>query len=217
QLDGKSVGSFGTGCFSFYATKNMTTGEGGMVTTNDPAIAERVRLLRNHGQTERYKHRALGYNLRMTEMQGALGRVQLAKLERFTARRIANAAYLTQRLRGAVQTPVERSGYRHVYHQYTIRIVQQRDEFAAYLRERGVGTAVHYAVPIHRQPFYREQVDAFKCFASPKAVHSRSAAGDGRLPETELAARQVLSLPVHPALSSEELDTIAKEVLALCS
>jgi perosamine synthetase len=217
KLDGKPVGSFGTGCFSFYATKNMTTGEGGMVTTNDPTIAERVRLLRNHGQKERYKHTVLGYNLRMTEMQGALGLVQLAKLERFTERRIANAACLTQRLRGAVQTPGERSGCRHVYHQYTIRIAQHRDEFAAYLRERGVGTAVHYAVPIHQQPFYKEQVDTFKFFAATEAAHNRSMVGDGRLPETELAAQQVLSLPVHPALSSEDLDTIAREVLALCN
>ncbi len=217
NIDGKPVGSFGTGCFSFYATKNMTTGEGGMVTTNDPNIAERVRLLRSHGQKERYTHSALGYNLRMTEMQGALGLVQLAKLERFTEMRIANAACLTQRLRGAVQTPHERSGYRHVYHQYTIRIPQHRDEFAAHLCEQGVGAAVHYAVPIHQQPFYKEQVDTFKFFAAAEATHGRSAVGDGRLPETELAAKQVLSLPVHPALSSKDLDTIAREVLALCN
>src|ERR1700730_2144599 len=135
-IDGKPVGSFGTGCFSFYATKNMTTGEGGMVTTNDPAIAERVRLLRNHGQTERYHHARLGYNLRMTEMQGALGLVQVEKLKLFTEQRIANAAFLTERLRGAVQTPIVRAGYRHVYHQYTIRVPEQRDEWAKYLGER---------------------------------------------------------------------------------
>jgi perosamine synthetase len=216
-IDGKPVGSFGTGCFSFYATKNITTGEGGMVTTNDPDIAERVRLLRSHGQKERYHHTALGYNLRMTEMQGALGLVQLAKLERFTERRIANAARLTERLRSAVQTPIERCGYRHVYHQYTIRIAQHRDEFAQHLRERGVATAVHYAVPIHQQPFYQHKLDTCKFFAVTEASNARSAAGDGRLPETELAAKQVLSLPVHPALSTEDLDTIAREVLALCS
>src|SRR6266849_6372659 len=106
MIDGKPVGGFGTGCFSFYATKNITTGEGGMVTTNDPAIAERVRLLRNHGQHERYHHVRLGYNLRMTEMQGALGLVQVEKLERFTEQRIANAAFLTERLRGPLQTPI---------------------------------------------------------------------------------------------------------------
>ena len=122
SIDGKPVGSFGTGCFSFYATKNITTGEGGMVTTNDPEIAERVRLLRSHGQEERYYHVALGYNLRMTEIQAALGLAQVEKLERFTEQRIANAAFLTERLRGSVQTPMIRPGYRHVYHQYTIRV-----------------------------------------------------------------------------------------------
>src|SRR2546427_12587149 len=133
NIEGKPVGSFGTGCFSFYSTKNMTTGEGGMVTTNDPGIAERVRLLRNHGQTERYHHTRLGYNLRMTEMQGALGRVQVEKLEHFTEQRIANAAFLTERLRGPVQTPIVRPGYRHVYHQYTIRVPEQRDEWVMHL------------------------------------------------------------------------------------
>ncbi len=217
KIDGKPVGGFGTGCFSFYATKNITTGEGGMVTTNDPQIAERVRLLRSHGQKERYNHTALGYNLRMTEIQGALGLVQLEKLERFTERRIANAAFLTERLRGFVQTPIERPGCRHVYHQYTIRISQHRDEFANYLYDRGVGTAVHYALPIHQQPFYRDKLDKFKFFAASEVSNAQSAAGDGYLPVTELAAKQVLSLPVHPALSSEDLDTIAREVLALCS
>jgi perosamine synthetase len=217
KIDGKPVGGFGTGCFSFYATKNITTGEGGMVTTNDPKIAERVRLLRNHGQRERYYHTSLGYNLRMTEMQGALGLVQLEKLEQFTERRMANAAFLTERLRGAVQTPIERPGYRHVYHQYTIRISKHRDEFAAHLQKRGIGTAIHYPLAIHQQPFYRSQLDNFKFFAAPEVSSTRNAIEDVRLPVTELAAKQVLSLPVHPALSGEDLNTIAREVLALCS
>jgi perosamine synthetase len=214
QIDGRPVGSFGTGCFSFYATKNMTTGEGGMITTNDPEIAERVRLLRNHGQKERYYHTTLGYNLRMTEIQGALGRVQLAKLEQFTEKRIANAAYLTERLRGVIQTPIVREGYRHVYHQYTLRIAQHRDEFSQHLRERGIATAVHYPVPIHQQPLYRERIGEFKCVA--RGSQGWSGAGAGWLPETERAAQQVLSLPVHPALSAEDLDMIAREVVALC-
>ncbi len=147
SIDGKPVGSFGTGCFSFYATKNITTGEGGMVTTNDPEIAERVRLLRSHGQKERYSHVALGYNQRMTEIQAALGLVQVEKLERFTEQRIANAAFLTKHLRDSVQTPMTRLGYRHVYHQYTIRVPEHRDKWVAHLRTRGVGTAVHYPLP----------------------------------------------------------------------
>jgi perosamine synthetase len=215
-IDGKSVGSFGTGCFSFYATKNITTGEGGMVTTNDPEHAERVRLLRSHGQKERYYHVALGYNLRMTEMQGALGLVQLEKLERFTEQRIANAAFLTERLRGSVQTPVTRQGYRHVYHQYTIRVPGNRDVWATHLRDRGVGTAVHYPLAIHQQPYYRERPDTFQCVDALAAMNGGRSAGDARLPVTENAVRQVLSLPVHPALSMEDLSTIVREVRALC-
>src|SRR3989440_6351253 len=187
KIDGKPVGSFGTGCFSFYATKNITTGEGGMVTTNDPAIAERVRLLRNHGQTERYHHVTLGYNLRMTEMQGALGLVQLGKLERFTEQRIANAAFLTERLRGPVQTPIVRPGYRHVYHQYTIRVPEQRDEWAKRLRDRGIETAVHYPLAIHQQPFYKMQIDAFKCIGAAGETNAERMSGDVRLPVTEMA------------------------------
>ena len=181
-----------------------------MVTTNDPKIAERVRLLRSHGQRERYSHVALGYNLRMTEIQAALGLAQIEKLERFTEQRIANAAFLTERLRGSVQTPVARPGYRHVYHQYTIRVPEHRDEWMAYLRTRGVGTAVHYPLPIHQQPFYREKADELKFLSVGKTM------SDIRLPVTEMAAKQVLSLPVHPALSAEDLTTIVHEVLALC-
>jgi perosamine synthetase len=173
-IDGKSVGSFGTGCFSFYATKNITTGEGGMVTTNDPEHAERVRLLRSHGQKERYYHVALGYNLRMTEMQGALGLVQLEKLERFTEQRIANAAFLTERFQGSVQTPVTRQGYRHVYHQYTIRVPGNRDAWATHLRDRGIETAVHYPLAIHQQPYYRERPDAFQYVDAQTAMNGGS-------------------------------------------
>src|ERR1700694_1750282 len=142
-IQGKPVGSFGTGCFSFYATKNMTTGEGGMVTTNDSAAAEQVRLLRNQGQEAPFYHIIPGYNLRMTELQAALGSAQLEKLEHFTERRIANAAFLTEHLKGAVQTPVVRPGYRHVFQQYTIRVPSDRNEWAERLRSRGVNTAIH--------------------------------------------------------------------------
>lgn len=207
SIDGRMAGSFGTGCFSFYATKNITTGEGGMITSNNPAIAERVRLLRNHGQQERYRHLALGYNFRMTEMQAALGLVQLEKLERFTRQRIDNAAYLTATLHEAVQTPVVRVGCRHVYHQYTIRVAEKRDEWAAKLGEHGIGTGIHYPLPIHQQPFYREHRGVFRLVG----------ADDGHLPVAEAAAQQVLSLPVHPALSGEDLVKITSEVLRLCA
>ncbi|MFL5662248.1 MAG: DegT/DnrJ/EryC1/StrS family aminotransferase [Ktedonobacteraceae bacterium] len=215
-IDGQPVGSFGTGCFSFYATKNITTGEGGIVTTDDPSIAERVRLLRNHGQKERYSHISVGYNLRMTEIQAAIGLVQVEKLEQLTEQRIANAAFLTKHLDGLVQTPITRPGYRHVYHQYTIRVPEKRDEWVTQLRSRGIGTGIHYPEPIHQQPFYQKKIDEFRFVSSEKLAHTKNTATDGRLPVTELAAKQVLSLPIHPALSEEDLSTITREVLALC-
>ncbi|HLX56671.1 MAG TPA: DegT/DnrJ/EryC1/StrS family aminotransferase [Ktedonobacteraceae bacterium] len=242
SIHGKPVGSFGTGCFSFYPTKNMTTGEGGMVTTSDSTIADRVRLLRNHGQKERYCHVALGFNLRMTELQAALGLAQFEKLEHFTGQRRSNAAYLTEKLGEAVQTPVEYEGYRHVYHQYTIRVPEEsnRDEWAAQLLDRGIGTAVHYPLPMHMQPFYQESKDFYRIAARPldeeeiativktptgplngggatTMTATRPAeAATRQLHEAEKAARQVLSLPVYPSLSEDELATIVKEVLALC-
>jgi dTDP-4-amino-4,6-dideoxygalactose transaminase len=194
SIRGKPVGSFGTGCFSFYATKNITTGEGGMITTNDSQIAERVRLLRSHGQQHRYHHVALGYNLRMTEIQGALGVVQLAHLEAWTEQRIANAARLTAGLGNWVKTPVVQPGYRHVYHQYTIEVASTRDAWIQALAQRGIGTAVHYPCPIHQQPFYQEQ--GFNL----------------SLPISEHAAQHILSLPVHPAVSEQNLATIIEEV-----
>ena len=167
-INQRPVGSFGTGCFSFYATKNMTTGEGGMITTNDPVIAERLRLLRNHGQEARYYHVVLGYNLRMTEMQAAIGIAQIEKLEYFTQRRIANAAYLTNNLKDIVQTPVVRPGCRHVYHQYTIKIPSKRNELMMELRARNVDTRIHYPLPIHLQPFYRRNSSLFRVLSPGK-------------------------------------------------
>lgn len=212
SIDGKPVGGFGTGCFSFYPTKNMTTGEGGMVTTNDPGIAHRLRLLRSHGQAERYRHVTLGYNLRMTEIQAALGLVQIEKLEQFTERRIANAMFLTECLSKFVQAPVTRQGYRHVFHQYTIRVPegQDRDEWARRLREQSIGTAIHYPCPIHKQPFYASSPGSFRIWSPMQGMTGV------QLPVAEVAARQVLSLPVHPVLTMEELRKIATEVLALC-
>ena len=196
-IHGRPVGSFGTGAFSFYPTKNITTGEGGAITTNDPAIAEKVRLLRSHGQKERYNHVALGYNLRMTDLQAAIGVVQLGKLAGFTEKRIANAAYLNERLAGVVKTPTVLPGHKHVYHQYTVRVPGDRDAFARALNERGVGTGVHYPRPIHQQPVYQEMGFTLS------------------LPVAEQAAREVLCLPIHPALSDDDLATIAREVTEL--
>ncbi|GER86361.1 aminotransferase DegT [Dictyobacter vulcani] len=215
-IHGKPVGGFGTGCFSFYATKNMTTGEGGMITTNNPEIAERCRLLRNHGQKEHYTHNELGYNLRMTDIQGAIGVVQLKRLEQMTEQRIANAAFLTSHLRGAVQTPIIHPEHRHVYHQYTIQVPSNRDQWAAHLRERGVSTGIHYPMPIHQQPFYQNHTDEYRCVGAHSTTSVIRAHPEGLLPIAESAAQHVLSLPVHPALCAEDLITITKEVLKLC-
>lgn len=192
---GRRVGSMGVGCFSFYPTKNMTTGEGGMITTDDAEIAQRARLLREHGAPQRYVHTVLGYNLRMMDLQAAIGIVQLSKVEGWNARRAANAAVLSERLAGlpGITTPAVRPGASHVFHQYTVR-TGQRDKLAAALAERGVGSAIHYATPIHHQPLYRD------------LGYTES------LPHAEAAAREVLSLPVHPALSDRDLIHIADAV-----
>jgi len=194
----RKAGALGVSAtFSFYPTKNMTTGEGGMVTTNDDGIAAAVRALRQHGATERYHHDVLGYNLRMTEMAAAIGRAQLVKLDRFNEARRKNAAALNRGL-GSIEgltPPVERSGYRHVYHQFTVRIARNRDGMQQALGRMGIGTAVHYPVPVHRQPLYIEL-----------------GYGSDRMPVSEAAAEQVLSLPVHPQLSASDLDRIVDSV-----
>jgi perosamine synthetase len=182
-----------------------------MVNTNDPRIAEQVRLLRSRGQKERYYHTAPGYNLRMTEVQGAIGLVQLGKLEQFTERRLVNAAFLAKRLSGAVQTPITRPGYRHVYHQYTIRVPDRRDGWMLRLHERGIGTAVHYPLAIHRQPFYSEKIDEFRYVSADESKSDNHKTGGVRLPVTELATKQMLSLPIHPSLTREDLSIYSPE------
>lgn len=198
RFQGQPVGSFGTACYSFYATKNMTTAEGGMITTNDAEVAERTRLIRDHGSRQRYQHEVLGYNLRMSELHAAIGLAQLPKLAGWNTRRRANAAYLTERLSnvGSIVTPPIREGIEHVFHQYTIRI-RDRDVAVQKLREQGVGVGVYYPVPIHQQPLYRRL------------------GYDDRLPYTEQASREVLSLPVHPTLTQADLDRIAETVARL--
>lgn len=198
QIGGRKAGAFGVSAtFSFYPTKNMTTAEGGMVTTDDAEVARKVGVMRQHGAAERYHHDVLGFNFRMTDIAAAIGRAQLAKLDAWNERRRRNASVLDEGLAGVpgVETPKERRGYRHVYHQYTVRIAGDRDGFQRKLRELGVGSAVHYAVPVHRQPYYLSL-----------------GYGDVSMPESERAAAQVLSLPVHPALTDEDLDRIVDAV-----
>ena len=201
-IDDEPVGAFGAwGSFSFYPTKNMTSLEGGMVSTADAGLARRVRLLRNQGMERQYANEVVGLNNRMTDVAAAVGRVQLTRLAGWTAARRANAAALDAGLAGApgVVTPHVPSGYTHVYHQYTIRLegasAAERDEVARVLREQWrVGTGVYYPIPNHRLPSlapYAPGVD---------------------LPGTERAARECLSLPVHPSLSEADLERIVRAV-----
>lgn len=191
---GRRVGSFGTGCFSFYPTKNMTTGEGGMVTTDDPRLADRLRLLRSHGASAPYHHVELGYNFRMTELMAAIGLVQLLRLRAFTLKRRMHAAYYTRHLR-AVIPPQEGAQALHVYHQYTVRAPQGRDALQARLAEEGIATAVYYRTPLHLQPLYRERL-AYR----------------DSLPVAERLAGEVLSLPVWPGLRANERRRVTEAV-----
>lgn len=193
SFGGRRAGSFGTGCFSFYATKNMTTGEGGMIMTDDAELAARARLLRDHGQRRRYVSDTLGLNLRLTEVAAAVGLAQLQKLDAFNERRRANARYLTERLSG-LATPREIPGRRHVYHQYTVRLSRGRDALLRHLRDKEIEASVFYPVPVHKQPLYR-------------GLGYRQ-----RLPVAERLSREVLSLPVHPGLTRKDLDAVVSAV-----
>lgn len=195
SLDGRPVGSFGTfGMFSLYPTKNMTSGEGGMVSCSSDEMVRNVRLLRNQGMERQYANEVVGFNARMTDVHAAIGRVQLTKIGGWTADRQRNAEYLSTHLEGVV-TPMVADGAVHVYHQYTIRVAEDRDRVVTALREEhGVGSGVYYPIPNHRL-----------------ASLERFAPGLD-LPQTELAAAQVISLPVHPSLSDEDLDRIVTGV-----
>lgn len=196
----RKVGTFGDAeCFSFYPTKNMTTAEGGIVTTNDEALAERVRSFVNHGRAKSelgtYDHLRVGHNYRMTDVHAAIGLVQLRKLEGWNERRRHNAARLTKALDGSgvVEVPRERPGVRHVWHQYTVRC---RDRAATQerLKAAGVGFGVYYPKPLHAYPHLAEHKTR-------------------ETPHADRAAREVLSLPVHPALSDEDVDRVIRGVL----
>lgn len=207
SVEGRPVGSFGVGCFSFYATKNLTTGEGGMVTTDDDAVGDRLALLRNQGMRERYVYEIAGHNYRMTELQAAVGLGEIAQLERRTERRRSNAAVLNEMLSDidGLRTPVEQPGCRHVYHQYTVRIGEDarcgRDAFVAALAAEGIEAGVYYPRAVYDYDSYRDN----------PAVEARP------FPEAERAARQVASLPVHPWLSDDDLDRIGAVVRKVLS
>lgn len=190
QLDGEHVGAMGDiAMFSFYPTKNMTTGEGGMVVVADESVARKIRLLRNQGMEARYANEIVGFNARMTDLSAAIGREQLKKLDGWTQQRQSNAKTLEAGLQGVVPPPVA-TGATHVYHQYTVR-GDDRDGLLAHLHDHGIGAGVYYPTPVHRLPSFGLDFD---------------------LPETERACREVLSLPVRPDLTADELATVIDTV-----
>ncbi len=192
NIGGKPVGSFGdAAAFSFYPTKNMTSGEGGMIVYKDSSTARIARLYRNQGMEKRYENEIVGYNLRMTDIHAAIGRVQLSNLPEKTKQRQENAAYLSENISGPVDVPFIPPGFSHVFHQYTVKVHGDRDSFAKKLSELGIGSGIYYPIPVHQLPAFR-RID--------------------KLPNTSKACEQVLSLPVHPALSKKDLNKIVNAV-----
>jgi perosamine synthetase len=195
--NGKKVGSIGScACYSFYPTKNMTTGEGGMITTNNEEIASKIKLLRDHGQKSRYEHVVIGYNYRMNDLSAAIGIEQLKKLEGFNEKRISNATRFTEGLKGVKQVmpPYVPKGMRHVYHQYTIR-AKKRDGLKDYLNNEGIRCGVYY-------PRLVTENAPIKPFATRPT------------PVAEKATKEVLALPVHPGLSDEDIGRIVNGIAA---
>lgn len=192
----RKLGSLGTaGAFSFYPSKNLTVfGDGGCIVTDDGAIADRVRKLRDHGRTSKYVHELVGYNLRFNEIQAAAGRVMLRHLDRLNAHRRHVATRYRERLAGLVEVPPERPWAEAVYHMFVIR-TRRRDALAEFLARRGVGTGVHYPVPNHRQP----------------AVVKRFQ-GLPALPRTEALVGEILSLPVFGELALEDVDYVCGQI-----
>ena len=193
KFDGKKVGSFGTGCFSFYPTKNMTTSEGGMITTNNKSVYEKAKKIRNHGQEKRYYYDTLGYNFRMTDICAAIGICQLNKLDDFNKARRKNAEFFSKKLSKLdyLEIPKTASNKEHVFHQYTLRIKNHgREAVLQGLEKADIGYGIYYPMPLHKQPLYIEL--GYK----------------DKLKETEKASEEVVSIPVHPLLKKEELEYI---------
>lgn len=203
---GRPAGSIGVGCFSLYATKNITTGEGGVVTTSDDAVADRLRLLRNQGMRERYQYEVAGHNYRMTNLAAAVGIPQLARLSEIEAARVRNAQALRENLAGIdglTLPPEPETDRSHVYHQFTVRIGAgarlSRDEFIDALTAAGIGCGIYYPKLVFDYDCYR---------GDPRVVSA----------DTPVAARiasEVVSLPVHPYLTTGELDQIVTTVRSL--
>jgi dTDP-4-amino-4,6-dideoxygalactose transaminase len=201
RYGGRRAGQFGPAMFSLYATKNLTTGEGGFVTTDDDSLADRLRMYRSHGMRVRYHHESLGTNLRPTDIAAAIGLVQLARLDERTAIRARNAARLTDGLRGYL-TPVAPEGRDHVWHQYTMRFPAERDRVIDGLAERGIGSMIYYPIPVHRQAYLPAHAPGAEAVT---------------LPVTDQLADEVLSLPVRPGLTDVEIESIIEAVRDLAT
>ncbi len=197
EYKGQKVGSIGDcGVFSMYPTKNMTTGEGGMITTNSADIDKKCKIIRNHGQDGRDNQVLLGYNYRLTDIQAAIGVEQLKKVEGFIEKRIANAKMLNEGLKDVkgIITPKMQAETRHVFNQYTVRVTEDfkisRDELIKKLKDAGIGAFVYYPKPIYRQKYYL------------------TLGYDDNLKMTETAAKEVVSIPVHPNVTKEDVEKI---------
>jgi len=210
EYHGKKTGSFGSGCFSFYPTKNMTTGEGGMLTTDDEELAGKVKAMRGHGiestTYEREKKEKpwlraasyAGYNFRLCDILAAIGLIQLKKLDEMNELRRKHAAYLNKHLNlGGINTPFESRDCKHVYQMYTVKVADgvDRTQFVQGLREMGVGASVHFDPPIHLQPYY---------------LNGRFNRGD--LSNTEKVADSIVTLPMYPQLQREDLDKMVSSI-----
>jgi len=214
EYKGKKAGSFATGCFSFFPTKNMTTGEGGMITTNDKDLAVKISALIGHGIIKREYERESdpmpwyrsasypGYNFRMSNLLAAMGVVQLDKLNSMNERRIKNACYLRSLIGDIdeIEMPFEDVNCKHVFQMFTIKMKEyDRDEFVEDLRKKGVGASVHFTPPVHLQEYY---INTF---------------GEQQLPVTEKVSNNILTLPLYPQIGNEKIDIIADAVRDTCA
>lgn len=222
EYKGRKVGSISNaGCWSFFATKNMTTGEGGMITTNDPILARKARTMRSHGLVNRNDHVMLGYNYRMTEMGGAIGSIQLSKLDKLNWLRIRNSMYLRRKLRNVkwLRIPPIKPYVKHVFFWCPIQVREDvigmsTLDVRALLAEKGIGTRHRYNEPLYKQPMLRGH-------AYPNACPFECSIADSRnynrvyLPNVEEIAGKMLGLPNHPKLTKKDLIQIAKVIRQL--
>ncbi len=202
--EGKPAGAFAdAACWSMYASKNIMTGEGGVVTTNSDQIDETLRMIRTHGEKAKYSSLILGTNYRMSEIQAAIGNVQLTRLDGFVAKRRQNAQTLTKLLEknNKLTLPYESKDRLHSWYLYTARLKdgaeEERNTLMAELKNKGIGAEAYYVNPVHQMPFYRENF------------------GSAKLPQTDNAAKQVFSLPIHPGVTEEQARFIGETVLSL--